>query len=538
METNNQNNETDSLEYSEEDELFDYIDILDIGNIKKMLSAKVLPIWDYKSKGNLNSTVLNISVYKKSLNITQLFIDYCKEKNPEKLKEFINASNDQGVAPLHYASFRGEIQIIKLLMDNGADMTKKTKRNLNVIHYCAQGNKPNALMYFYLKLRENTNSSDQYDLIKEKDGGGSTSLHWAVYSLAEDLLLYLINLDIFESDKERNDFLNQLDNQGFSALHLCVSSKTPRIAIKLLQNGADPSVVDKNGNTPLQLAISKKEEETIQIFRNVESCQFCNFKAPVKQLKKSPKNIIYVFTSQIIACIILFLSVFPIFLFYYNNLFGKIFFIIYAFLLILFFLIYFTLLIIDPGLKEKKDLNFLKELIDGNRDLTKFCYKCFIKKTSTSKHCIICDRCYDDFDHHCFWINKCVAKRNYKLFMTFLFVAAIYLIFTLAITIISLIEMIKNFWNINICHNNIYFKLENMCKIIFENKFIIHFILNICLISMVLFFLIPEFLLLFLHLHVYFTNYKEEKSMRNTSSFSNDTSLMNDDSSILIPNNA
>ena len=391
-------------------------------------------------------------------------------------------------------------------------------------------------MYFYLKLRENTNSRDKYDLIKEKDGGGSTSLHWAVYSLAEDLLLYLINLDIFESDKERNDFLNQLDNQGFSALHLCVSSKTPRIAIKLLQNGADPSVVDKNGNTPLQLAISKKEEETIQIFRNVESCQFCNFKAPVKQLKKSPKNIIYVFTSQIIACIILFLSVFPIFLYYYNNLFGKIFFIIYAFLLILFFLIYFTLLIIDPGLKEKKDLNFLKELIDGNRDLTKFCYKCFIKKTSTSKHCIICDRCYEDFDHHCFWINKCVAKRNYKLFMTFLFVAAIYLIFTLTITIISLIEMIKNFWNDNICE--IYSKLENICNVFFENKFIIHFILNICLISMVLFFLIPEILLLFLHLHVYFTNYKEEKSMRNNSSFSNDTSLMNDDSSILIPNNA
>ena len=543
------NSSSISSEYNEEDELFDYINLLDIKKIEAMLSKdnkdKELPIWEYRSKENQNSTVLNISVYRKSFNITKLLIEFCKKKNPEILKKFINTPNDQGIVPLHYASFRGDIQIIKLLIENGADITKTTNRQLNVIHYCAQGNKPNALMFFYLKLKEDLKTKDKYELIKAKDGGGSTPLHWSVYSLAEDLLLYLINLDIFDSDEERNDFINQLDNQGFSPLHLTVTSKSPRIAIKLLQNGADPSILDKNKETPLQLARKKQEDELIQIFKNIERCQFCNFKAPVKQIKKSHKNIICVFVFQIISIIILFGSILPIFLYYYNNLFGKISFFSFIALLVLFFVIYFFLLSINPGLKAKKDLKYLEELINNNKDLTKYCYKCFIKKTSTSKHCIICNRCYDNFDHHCFWINKCVAKRNYPLFIIFLFEVAFYLITILTITILSLVKMFQNLNNKlktqDLCKKYNYFQLDyfdNICQFIFKDTiFLIHLILNISLILIILFFLIPEILLLILHIHVLCTNYKEEKNNRNNESFSTNTLLNEGDNSLLPSNN-
>ena len=548
MSKTNERNDTVSLssEYNEEDELFDYINLLDIKKIQTMLSKDTkdidtLKIWEYRSKENQNSTVLNISVYKKSLEITKLLIEYCKEKKPEKVKEFINASNDQGIVPLHYASFRGDIPIIKLLIENGADITKTTNRQLNVIHYCAQGNRPNALMFFYLKLKKDLNTKNKYSLITAKDGGGSTPLHWSVYSLAEDLLLYLINLDIFNSNEERNNFINELDNQGLSPLHLTVSCKTSRIAIKLLQNGADPSKVDKNNQTPLQLAINKKEDELIQIFKNVQSCQFFNFKAPVKQIKKSPKNIICVFIFQIIAIIILLGSILPIFLYYYDNLFGRIFCYCYILLLLLFFVVYIILLSIDPGLEPKKDLEYLEELINKNADLTRYCYKCFIKKTSTSKHCIICNRCYDNFDHHCFWINKCVAKKNYRLFIFFLFETAFYLMSILAITILSLIEMIKNELKITDLCNTLFKSkfVDNICQFLFKKHFIIiHLIFNISLILLILVFLIPEFLLLILHINVLCTNYKEEKNNKTTESFSTNSILNEDDSSLLPSNNA
>ena len=37
-----------------------------------------------------------------------------------------------------------------------------------------------------------------------------------------------------------------------------------------------------------------------------------------------------------------------------------------------------------------------------------------------SKHCRICNRCVCDFDHHCIWLNVCVARRTYKAFLILL----------------------------------------------------------------------------------------------------------------------
>ena len=516
--------------YSEEEELFDYILNLEDSNIKEMLSKKKLPIWDYKSKDNYNSSTLNLSVCKRSLKITKLLINYCKTENPDKLNDFVNAPNDQGISPIHYASFKGDVPIIKILIENGADITRTTKRKLNVIHYCAQGNKPNSLMYFYLMMKEDPTKENKFELIKDKDGGGSTALHWAVYSLAEDLLLYLINLDIFETETEKYNYINQLDNEGYSALHLSISSKSSRIAMKLLQNGADALVVDKKGETPLQLAIKKKQNDIIQILRNNLGSQACNIKAPAKQIKKSSKNIICVFAFQIISILMMFGSVLPIFLIGYDNkILTNVFLYSYITLLLLFFSVYILLIIRDPGLKKKRLLVDLKDLINRNSDLTKYCYKCFIKKTKTSKHCIICDNCYEKFDHHCYWINQCVAKRNYSWFIFFLFEAAIYLLFILIICILSLIKINK--YKLKKCIQNVFNLSESICENVFKNKSVIHLIINILLILIVLSFLIPELLLLLLHINVCLTNYRQEKK-RQTSAISASTSLLNDDSSL------
>ena len=311
--------------YSEEEQFFDYIHSGKLEIINELLenSESAIPIWDYKSKENQNSTVLHTSVFKKNLEITKLLIDYCKKHNEKNLQSFIDSGNDQGVTALHYASFRGDIAIINLLIENGANIYRKTEKGLNVIHYCAQGNKPSSLMYFYFKLKEKFNSDNQYSLITEKDSGGSTPLHWAVYSVAEDLLLYLINLDIFKTENERLNFINQLDDQGYSPLHLCITSKSSRIALKLLQNGADASKKDNKGLTPLDLAIKKKQDDIERILRNNQSCKFCNIKAPVKQIKKSLKNIICVIIFQIITFLIFFSSTFVILFEKYSE--GKIF---------------------------------------------------------------------------------------------------------------------------------------------------------------------------------------------------------------------
>ena len=526
--------------YTEEEQFFDYIHRGNIESIKELLdnNESALPIWTYKSKDNQNSTVLHTSVFKKNLDLTKLLIDYCRTHIQENFQSFIDSENDQGVTALHYASFKGDIAIINLLVENGANIYKKTKKGLNVIHYCAQGNKPSSLMYFYFKLRDKDNSDNQYSLITEKDFGGSTPLHWAVYSVAEDLLLYLINLDIFETENDRLEFINQLDDQGYSPLHLCVTSKSSRIALKLLQNGADVSKRDKKGLTPLDLAIKKKQNDIERILRNNQSCNFCNFKAPVKQIKKSSKNIICVIFFQIITFFIFFSSTFAIL--FKNISEGKnfdIFFYGYIASLSLFFLLYLILLIMDPGVIEKNSLDEVKSLLKKNTDLTKYCYKCFIKKEKYSKHCIICDRCYDNFDHHCYWINKCVAKKNYCVFLIFLFEVFFYLSFIAIIAIISIFGIINNFNNeFKNIDNNLKFCLYNFLldkSDIFHNKYY-HLVLNIILSLIILSFLIPEFLLLSFNMYVYCSNYREKNNRRDTTSFSTTTFADGNDNSLLI----
>ena len=111
----------------------------------------------------------------------------------------------------------------------------------------------------------------------------------------------------------------------------------------------------------------------------------------------------------------------------------------------------------------------------------------------------------------------------------------------LAITILSLIEMIKKeLKSTDLC--NTLFKskfVDNICQFLFKEQFIIiHLIFNISLILLILVFLIPEFLLLILHINVLCTNYKEEKNNKATESFSTNSILNEDDNSLLPSDNA
>ena len=197
---------------------------------------------------------------------------------------------------MHFASYKGNVPIIKLLISHGADETMITENKLNIFHYCAQGKKPNALIYFYLRYKGNDDEKKRelINLIKKTDKGGSTPLHWTAYCDSEDVMLYLLNLDIFENDREKQSFIDKKDNNGKTALHLSVQSKSIKIASKLLQNGATPDLRDNSNKTPYQLAIEKNQNSIAQKIKDNQGCQLCNIKAPVKKTKRSIKNILIV----------------------------------------------------------------------------------------------------------------------------------------------------------------------------------------------------------------------------------------------------
>ena len=67
-----------------------------------------------------------------------------------RVADWINtpSSSEQGFYPLHFASFHGNVSLIKLLMRNKADFTVKTSEGINMLHVAAQGDQAFSLTYF------------------------------------------------------------------------------------------------------------------------------------------------------------------------------------------------------------------------------------------------------------------------------------------------------------------------------------------------------------------------------------------------------
>ena len=118
---------------------------------------------------------------------------------------------------------------------------------------------------------------------------------------------------------------------------------------------------------------------------------------------------------------------------------------IYTILIITYcLLLFFTFLILllatlkdpsDPYLKleieKKEEAKKLKTnyVLEINKQMD-FCLICCSNIKSTSKHCKTCDRCVDGFDHHCMWLNNCIGKENYSLFIYLLISFIIFSLFS------------------------------------------------------------------------------------------------------------
>ncbi|XP_046890847.1 palmitoyltransferase ZDHHC11 isoform X3 [Hypomesus transpacificus] len=53
------------------------------------------------------------------------------------------------------------------------------------------------------------------------------------------------------------------------------------------------------------------------------------------------------------------------------------------------------------------------------------CYLCDVQVGPEVKHCGVCHKCVENFDHHCKWLNTCVGGRNYWYFFVTLLSATL-----------------------------------------------------------------------------------------------------------------
>ena len=350
-----------------------------------------------------NNTILTTLVNYNLPRATSNFISIIKsyKKPSDQFLAYINQKNNKGYNALLYSAFRGNLEIFNKLMENGADISTTNSSGLNALHLASQGNYPNIIIFLIEKYGFDINS---------KDNKGNSALHWAVYSDCRQTVDYLIYYKID---------INLRDNDDDTALQIAMRKKNNYLVKKLSD---DYSTFFNKNETAVK--IQQNEKEATKTQNNSLFFEIYN------KLSGNNSKDIYAFPFLLIIFILeLFNQI--IILRGYNNFFMSFVFFI-LFIMLLFF--YFASSKSDAGELTTKCINSLMILAEQGEDMKNICPWCVNYINEKTKHCFLCKKCIKYQEFHDNYINNCVGKNNFSLYMSFLYFLTINFCFKLIIS--------------------------------------------------------------------------------------------------------
>jgi ankyrin repeat protein len=198
-------------------------------------------------------------------------------------QQFVNKTNKRGETALHYSCmisssqlhFPGEDrQIVKMLMENSADVTIETESQESAFHYVSHSGNVDILN----EILSYTNvGMIQLSVNKQNRLGWAPLLASSSrghQQVTEVLLANNARVDVF-------------DNEGRSALHLAAESGSMEVCQALLQKNAFVNSKNKNGLTALHYAATKGNSDLVDYLVN-------SYKATVETLtikKQTPMHL-------------------------------------------------------------------------------------------------------------------------------------------------------------------------------------------------------------------------------------------------------
>ena len=181
--------------------------------------------------------------------------------DPQKYADLLSLPDSEGRTLLHYAAMRGDMDLLKLIVDACSDIHGQD----------ASGNTPLMLALKQGSLEVARLLIEHGANINTQDALGRTPLCRAVQQKDVPMVTCLLSND---ADVEVGD------NKGWTPLHHAAKNDLQEIASLLLDNGADPMCTtlptDSSGRfNVLQVAVRHKSEKVIQLLEGFQECSIC-----------------------------------------------------------------------------------------------------------------------------------------------------------------------------------------------------------------------------------------------------------------------
>nr|AFV33485.1 ankyrin domain protein [Wolbachia endosymbiont of Drosophila simulans] len=161
-----------------------------------------------------------------------------------KGKAEINAKDNQGMAPLHWAVKVGHINVVNGLIKGKAEINAKDNQGRTPLHWAALIDRTSAVKALIKGKAE----------INAKDNQERTPLHLSIQIGRTDVVNTLI-------DKKAE--INAKDRQGRTPLHLSIQIGRTDVVNTLIDKKAEINAKDNQGRTPLHYAASGKVVNTL-----------------------------------------------------------------------------------------------------------------------------------------------------------------------------------------------------------------------------------------------------------------------------------